>query len=141
MIIGLAILICTTFKILTSESFNTFYIPLLTSGFVIFGSTLIYYIRWGNAWLCQHAEAEFQNLQFSKDILRASWLAELIIEGKMENGTIIPEYILEQYSKNLFNIQKINGKHHPIDDLFKLSKSLKKIKLNKTGIELEKQDN
>ena len=57
------------------------YSPVI-AGTAIFAGTLIYYIRWSNAWFHRHADQEFQNAQFQKDIIRASWIVELLFEAQ-----------------------------------------------------------
>lgn len=58
---------------------------LAVSGIVLFGSSLWYLVRWEVRWQQTHATAELQNRKNRKDMLRASWLAELSIEvGKDE---------------------------------------------------------
>lgn len=139
MILGAGIFIAA-FVLLTLNPTETYYVGIISSGLILFSSTFIYFLRWNNSWLNSHAQLEFKNIQFSQDILRASWLAELVFEVGKESNKDVPPFMIEQFSKNLFTVNNKIERHHPIDDILKFSKSFKKVKVGKTGIEVE-QDN
>ncbi|MGR9116514.1 MAG: hypothetical protein ACU85E_12170 [Gammaproteobacteria bacterium] len=81
--------------------------------------SLIYFIRWLNRWLEQHAQAEFQLRQFQLDIERASWIVETTLEWNDAKGTTIPDKLLESLSRNLFKdtSQQPEQAVHPTDQL------------------------
>ncbi len=39
---------------------------------IIFGSTLLFYLRWSSQWYREHVDIEFSNQFFSRDMLLAS---------------------------------------------------------------------
>lgn len=141
MLIGLAMAGLSIYTIFTQKDMdkNLVMIPF-TSGIVLFSTTLIYLLRWSNSWVKKHTDVEFQNIQFSQDILRASWLAEMVFEAQKENDKEVPPILIEQFSKNLFNRQKSEEQHHPLDDVFKMTKSFKKIKIGKGLLEAEQTE-
>ncbi|MCA9051613.1 MAG: hypothetical protein KDA89_22900 [Planctomycetaceae bacterium] len=102
------------------------------SGMIIFGSTLAFYLRWLNYLYRRHAETEFQNLQFSKDILRASWIAEFTLEANNptredQQPFDVPEFLLIQFSKGLFESADGGSVEHPIEELQRYAKQFKKL--------------
>lgn len=61
-----------------------------------------YYIKWNDRWFRQHADAEFMFKQMDLDVNRASWVVELALEWKDEQGREIPPELLERLTRNLF---------------------------------------
>ncbi len=121
------------------------YVPF-TSGTIIFGSTLVFYLRWLNYRFRQHAETEFHNLNFSKDILRASWIAELLLEAhsptdERQQPFDIPDFLLEQYSADLFQKSTSSTSIHPIEDLQKYARQFKKLTVGPVTIESKDKSN
>jgi hypothetical protein len=112
---------------------------LAVSGIVLFGSSLWYFVRWEDRWQQTHATAELQNRKNRKDMLRASWLAELSIEvGKDEKAKLDPA-LLEEMSRGLFVApDEAQVTEHPLEVLFKRAR-LDRLKFGKTGIELTKR--
>ena len=45
-----------------------------------FAFAAVFYIRWNDQWLRQHADEEFRMRQLELDIDRASWITELALE-------------------------------------------------------------
>jgi hypothetical protein len=89
---------------------------LLSAGLI---ATLIFYIRWRNAWADHHANSEFQLQQFYLDVNRANWVIESCLEWRKETNSIIPSTLVESVSRNLFasgdsNIDRVV---HPADEL------------------------
>jgi hypothetical protein len=117
---------------------------LAVSGVVLFGTSLWYFVRWQDRWQQTHARAELQNRKNRKDMLRASWLAELIIEtGKLEAGkdtkVQLPDTLLEGMAHGLFVApDEATVTEHPLEVLFKRAR-LDRLKVGKTGIELTKK--
>jgi hypothetical protein len=105
-------------------------------------STFIYYIRWQNQWFKRHADAEFQNKKFETDMLRSSWLVEMLLEWNEKKDKPIPDKLLESLTNNLFEDESPSAQvTHPIEDVIKAASKFKKIKVNKGGIELENKSN
>ncbi len=105
---------------------------LYSVGFV---GSMLYFIRWMNRWLRQHADAEFQIRQFQLDIERASWVVETSLEWQKESaekiGKDMPEYLVRELTQNLFGDGGIKDQvAHPADQLASaLLGSASKIKL------------
>ena len=114
------------------------------AGLILFGSTFIFYIRWMSRWFKNHADSEISNLQYGKDILRASWIAELVFEASSEadgaKKVEIPDYLLQQFCAGLFEHTVDGGQTHPIEDLQKYAKRFKRFKVGAKGIEVEASD-
>lgn len=68
-----------------------------------FGSTAIFFIRWSNRWLDQHASEEFKLKRLELDFDRASWVVEMAMEWKEENQGDIPTQLLERLTAHLFD--------------------------------------
>ncbi len=120
------------------------YVPF-ASGTILFGSTLVFYLRWLSGRFRQHADAEFANLSFSKDILRASWIAEFLLEA--HNPTVegqqpfdVPEFLIEKLSTGLFENQESAGSGHPIEDLQRYAKRFKKLSVGPVSIETKESE-
>jgi hypothetical protein len=112
---------------------------LAVSGIVLFGSSLWYFVRWEDRWQQTHATAELQNRKNRKDMLRASWLAELSIEvGKDEKGRL-DSVLLEELSRGLFVApDEPQVTEHPLEVLFKRAR-LDRLKFGKMGVEMIKR--
>jgi hypothetical protein len=112
---------------------------LAVSGLALFGTSLWYFVRWEDRWQQTHATAELQNRKNRKDMLRASWLAELSIEvGKDEKLSLDPA-LLEELSRGLFVApDEPQVTEHPLEVLFKRAR-LNHLKFGKAGIELTKR--
>lgn len=83
-----------------------------------FGATVIFYIRWMNAWFAEHSSTEFRLRQCQLDIERASWVVESALEWKDEKGGTIPIDLLEPIAKNLFAGESDTSEEmHPSDEL------------------------
>lgn len=110
------------------------------------GRALIFFLRWTSNWAQQYADAEFSAAQFRRDILRASWVAELLFESaenRSQEGESrpveIPEFFIEQVTQSLFRGTRNKSSTHPVDDILSYAKQFKKISLTKSGIEVESQ--
>ncbi len=130
MISGIALVTVFVMKVFQAEAFEPLLLLPVAGGTLLFGTTFVFYLRWCNQWFQQHAEYEFQKSRFAKDVIRASWIAELLFEAAGENndGSVeVPEFLVEQFAKNLFDTPRTNQKHHPIDDLYRYARRFKKI--------------
>lgn len=116
---------------------------LFLSGLLV--STLVFYLRWQNAWFREHADWETANRRFSQDMYRASWVAELFFEwrrlhspdGRTEN---IPDQFAA-FTNDLFvkPIASQKQTNHPLEDLMNLPKRFRKVKASRSGIEVEQK--
>lgn len=84
-----------------------------------FATTLIYYIRWNDAWFRQHADEEFRLKQLELDIDRASWVVEMAMEWSDDKGSTIPDELIDRLTAGLFQrTDSGNPKpKHPTEDL------------------------
>jgi hypothetical protein len=98
---------------------------------------LIYYIKWSDQWFREHAQAELRIKKLSSDILRASWLAELVLEGKQADQQL-PEALMSRFSEGLFADSLVSATEHPSDQMVALIRKLSSVKVNRDGVELTK---
>lgn len=81
-------------------------------------TSIIFYIKWNDIWFRQHADEEFSLKRLELDIDRASWVVEMALEWKEEEGKGIPSNLLDRLTENLFKSQsKIEQSKHPSEDL------------------------
>jgi hypothetical protein len=128
-----------TYKLMTATAFDWHYaIPLATSTAVVV-STLIYYIKWNDDWFEDHAQAEFSNRKFSSDILRASWIAELLFEWDSKKEKEFPSDLIGRLATNLFvPDQTAHGTHHPYEEISELIKGASTVKFGKGTLEMSR---
>ncbi len=115
-----------------------FFIPLGTWT-ILFVTTGIYYIRWNDQWFRDHARVEFENRKFSSDVLRASWVAELLFEWAEKKGITMPPDLLSSFTKNLFEPMAQDGRHHPIDQFNDFLKQVSMIEIGKGSVKVTKK--
>lgn len=139
-ICGVAILLALTliggfgYRVLNDTAADLHHIAPLTTGFLLFVSTAIFYIRWADLWFKEHANAEFENRKFYVDVVRASWIAELLFEWKDKKEVPFPEKLIASYTTGLFEASDIvKTARHPFDDLKSLAGSVSEIKFSKKG--------
>jgi len=113
----------------------------LASAAIVFGSTAIYFLRWSDRWFKRHADAEFRDMRFRDDILRASWLAELVFEWESEKGESFPAELLDRLSRDLFSYGESKLIDHPADALSKLMREAGSIKVGKGSLEVVRRGN
>lgn len=80
-------------------------------------ASVLYYIRWNDQWSRQHADEEFRLKRLELDIDRASWVVEMALEWKDEEGSEIPQILVDRLTKNLFLEGYSEGATHPSEDL------------------------
>lgn len=114
-------------------------IPLSTWT-AIFISTSIYYIRWNDQWFRDHAKIEFENRKFSADILRASWVAELLFEWVEKKGITMPPELVASFTKNLFEGMSADSRLHPADQLTELLKQVSSLEVSKGAFKVTKTE-
>jgi hypothetical protein len=124
-------------KLLKMPQFDWHYLSIMWGGLVIFGSTLIYYLRWNNAWFTKLSEYQFQKQRLDVDVLRASWTAEMLLEWVSEKEQVFPAELLSAYTTGLFRESRGTSEdHHPVNDLSHLIKRLSKVKVSSDGFEI-----
>jgi len=121
------------------KSNDHLYLFPVASFLIAFIATGIFFIKWQNTWVKVHADAELENKKFETDMLRASWLAEMYFEWDENKKVEFPSQMVESFTKNLFEHVTGNAPvNHPYEDIFKNLKSFSKVKFDKTGIQVEK---
>ncbi|MCB9852411.1 MAG: hypothetical protein H6819_04895 [Phycisphaerales bacterium] len=115
-----------------------FLIPT-SAGVLLFASTLIFFIKWNDQWFREHASAEFRNMRFSADILRASWFAELLFEWVGEKQTDLPESVVTSFTRNLFLDERLAEAEHPAEAIGKLLGGVEKIHVGKDGLDVTRK--
>ncbi len=111
------------------------FVPI-TGGMILFASTLIFYIKWNNAWSKEHADIEFRNMRFSADILRANWLGELVLEWQVEKQQI-PDHLIASFSRNLFADERSADTEHPAEALEKLLRNVSECGVSQDGVQIK----
>jgi hypothetical protein len=92
-------------------------IKLSFSAFTLIAS-IIFYIKWNDSWFRKHADEEFLLKRLELDIDRASWVVEMALEWKEEQGRELPPQLIERLTENLFVSQSPTDKtNHPSEDL------------------------
>jgi hypothetical protein len=110
----------------------------LAAGTLLFASTLVFFLRWSDAWFRDHARFEMQAMRNHADILRASWVAELYFEWLEEEKGDFPEALTEHLTRNLFANGADPGVSHPMEDVLGVLKGLR-VKSGKLEIETGKK--
>ncbi|MBA2434065.1 MAG: hypothetical protein H0V54_03085 [Chthoniobacterales bacterium] len=81
-------------------------------------ATIVFYIRWNDRWFRSHADEEFRLKRLDLDVDRASWVVEMALEWKDEEGKQIPSGLLDRLTTNLFKIDDPGEQvRHPTEDL------------------------
>ena len=125
-------------QVLKATQSDWFHFAPLSASVVLFISTLIYYIKWNDQWFKEHAQAEFRNMRFAADTLRASWLAELLFEWEKEKGTELPETVISRFTQNLFMDERFRDVEHPAEALSQALRSVSNIRIDREGLEVTK---
>ncbi len=138
--LGLGLAAVFAYKVFMSATPDWHYFTPMSGGVVMFISTLIYYIKWNDQWFKEHAEAEFRNMRFAADILRASWLAELLFEWEKEKkSTQLPESIIASLARNLFRDERWGDTEHPAEALTKALGGVSSLRVSKDGVEIKRK--
>jgi len=141
MIAGAALMAFSMAKLFSLTSFDWRYMATFWSGLALAGTTLIYYLRWNNHWFAQLAQNEFNTRKMDIDVLRASWVAEMLMEWKEEKDKPFPAELLTSVTEGLFRgVDGFQGDHHPVGDASRLIASISKLKVTKDGVEVSKKD-
>jgi len=111
----------------------------ISGGSLMVVSALVYYIKWSDQWFRRHADAEFAVLRFENDILRASWLAELLFEWQSEKAdSQFPEHLIRQFSAHLFTEDSSVSPSHPSEALVEFVTDAESFKVGKGLLEVVK---
>jgi hypothetical protein len=130
---AIAVVMATAFgyKILTEAASDWHKVVPFCTGTLLFVSTAIFYLRWNDQWFEDHASAEFENRSFYLDVVRASWLAELLFEWKDKKEVPFPEQLIARYTTGMFEANKrAETTKHPFDDLKALAANVAEIKFS-----------
>lgn len=118
------------------------YVPFV-SGAILIGSVSIFWLRHMRLVYSRAEDTDFAIMQFRRDVLRMSWITELVFEAKNNrqedglNPIEVPDVLLEQFSKSLFAFTRSSDSPHPIDELQRLSKRFKRVQVGAKGFEVE----
>ncbi len=83
-----------------------------------FGFSVVFYVKWMNAWASTHAEAEFKVRQFQLDVERASWAVESALEWKDTPDGKMPPELLQSITRGLFAEERQSTQEvRPADEL------------------------
>ena len=124
-------------KIFVSNQMEWRLFAPVSAGFLTFVLTMVYYLKWNDRWFREHADMEFWAKTYKADILRASWLAELITEWTKETREILPAELLAAYTRNLFSdTRRTPISEHPMDALTSFMKRATDVEFGKTGFSL-----
>lgn len=140
MAVGAGLMGFSIWKLFRLPSFDWRYMSTFWSGLLLAGTTLIYYLRWNNHWFAQLARDEFNTHKMNIDVLRASWVAEMLIEWKEEKDRPFPTELLTAVTEGLFRgVEWTPGDHHPVSEVARMVNSVSKLKVTKDGLELSKK--
>lgn len=116
---------------------NWHYLPLTSVGFVGFSATMLFVLKWSDQWFREHADEELQSKRYKADMLRASWIAELIAEWA-KDGKEAPPEMLDVFARNLFQGgAEFGATEHPADAILDLLKRAQKLDVGKDRVSLE----
>jgi hypothetical protein len=107
----------------------------MAGGTLTFFATLVYYLKWNDRWFREHAEVELASKRYKSDIVRASWVAELVSEWAAEDNKELPKELVEAFTRNLFNsVGPVRESEHPIEFLGNMMKRAEEIDFSKGRI-------
>jgi len=116
-------------------------VPPFSVAALLFAATLIFYFRWTSRWADRVAHDDLAVAQYATDILRASWLVELLFEYKDERQKEIAPEMLASLSEGLFKREEFRVAHyHPTDDVTSLVRRIRSLKAGPEGLEITAAD-
>lgn len=138
--LGAACMLWGIGALLYLKPFDWHYLVIVWSGLLIGGSTLIFYLRWNGHWVSMLAKSEFDSRKLNVDVLRASWVTEMLLEWKDEKGDRpIPTELLTSFTTGLFMpTESAEKDHHPAGDATRLLAGITHLKANKDGLEISR---
>lgn len=111
---------------------------MLATATLLAGSTLVFYIRWSDAWFRRHAEIEIEARSLEADFIRASWLVEMMFEWQKESqGKPFPEDALRTLTAGLFERPAATVVDHPVSQLITSLGRIKSFEAGKGSIKAE----
>ena len=111
-------------------------VPPFSIAALVCAATLIFYFRWTSRWSDRLAHSDLAAVQYASDILRASWIAELMFEYKDEKDKEIPPEVLASLTEGLFKRDEFKDvSYHPSDDLSRIFRQLRSFKAGPQGVE------
>jgi hypothetical protein len=110
-----------------------------SAGVVGLLGTLLFYAKWSDQWFRQHADNEMATRRYKADMLRASWIAELLSEWAETNHSA-PTEVLDVFARNLFTSTTSIPVEHPADAVVSFAKRLQRVDLGKERVTLETRD-
>lgn len=117
-------------KIMAMPVADWHYFAPLGAAIFLFVGTLIYYLRWNDAWFRDHADVEFRNMRFSADIMRASWIAELLFEWEKERKeNPLPPVVIDSFTRDLFRDERPKRIIHPAESVLGAIGKFRKVKV------------
>lgn len=148
-VVGFLLAVGTIAAITVSQTYGTagsfspwIFAPILAASSVLTITTLVYRLKFSADGYRLHAETELANQKFRQDILRASWLAELLFEAATKDETrgreaiIIDDQLLAQLAKGLFEYNaSAKPAKHPIEELQQYARQFKKLTVGPVQIE------
>jgi hypothetical protein len=137
MAVGFGLIAFGVWRMMTVGAIEWPHVLPFSSGALIAGSTLVFYLRWCNQWLSDHADVEFRQMKFHLDILRANWIVEVLFEGDDKDRSV-PDKVLERLTTGLFIDPRREASLHPLDDVEQLMRKVKRLRLGKGLLEVEK---
>jgi hypothetical protein len=139
---GIGLLITGVIKLFNADKMEWHYWSMFIGGSVLFGTTLVYYLRWNDSWFRKLAESEFFNRKLKIDSISSSWIAEMLLEWTDEkSGRQFPPQLLRSFSTGLFQTgDEKETEHHPIGQLLHTIGKLDSLKINKDGLELKQKE-
>lgn len=121
-----------TYRVFLSETPDWHLLTPLAGASITFFGTLIYYLKWNDRWFREHAEGELASKRYKSDIIRASWVAELVSEYADESKKELPKELLEAFTRNLFqSVGPVRESEHPMDHLGSLMRRAQEVDFGK----------
>jgi hypothetical protein len=111
------------------------FLPALAAASVTLVTTFVYYLKWNDRWFREHADSEFSAKRYQADILRASWVAELVSEWAKETDEEVSPELLSAFTRNLFrDVGGSRESEHPLEAMTGLMKRVNAITVGKGSI-------
>ncbi|MBX3210169.1 MAG: hypothetical protein KF764_34375 [Labilithrix sp.] len=111
---------------------------LVAAPFATLVTTFVYYLKWNDRWFREHADNEFAASRYRADILRASWVAELVSEWQAESEEELPPELLSAFTRNLFRDGPGSKEsEHPLDAITGMMKRVTSVSVGKNSFTVE----
>jgi hypothetical protein len=123
------------YHVVTAQTIEWRLLPFLPAASVTLVTTFVYYLKWNDRWFREHAENEFAAKQYQADILRASWVAELVSEWQAEANSDLPAELVTAFTRNLF--RETGGareSEHPLEAITGMMKRVTAVTVGKGSL-------